>query len=372
MTRFFLIIALCCLFHSNLTFSEDRPDGAKTFNFGVVIPLTGDLADYGSAIRNGFELAKREFPERFNFIRFLYEDSRYDGKVAVSALHKLMATGEINLYYLWGVSPTEATLPIAAQHKLPVIAETTMKEATVGKPLVVRAARTGERIASALTAEIMRRGAKSVSFVTTDIPFYIDIRNHLEKKLISEGVIVVSSREVLPTESDFKNILLEKDLQRADLVGAFLLPSQLISFFRQSYQAKQSLRVFNADILDSQSIVDACPENINGTFFTQVGVTPEFRRRYLLAYGSDTQIGSAAQAYDVANILGELFNSAAAYSLTSDKIIEKVSRMAPRTGATGAFQYSENKDSGKEIRMPVSIKVVRNKKIETLVEDTGY
>jgi len=352
--------------------SAQSPEGpAKQFNVGIVVPLTGDLAEYGSAIRNGFELAKLQSPDKFNSIRFVYEDSRYDGKTAVEALQKLRSTNKINLYYLWGVSPTEAMLPIAASQKLAVIAETTVKEATVAKPLVIRAARTGERIAKALSAELAKRNVKSVSFIVTEIPFYTDILKHLTLYLKAEGIEIRKSQAVLPSQSDFKSFLLDRNSLAGEIMGVLLLPSQLITFYNQADQYRLPLKTFNADILDSQSIVEACPDNINGTFFTQVGVTPQFRETYTKKFGDDIQIGSAAQSFDVANLISDLFGSETNFG-GAEEIIERLSRISNRTGATGQFGYSETPDGGKEIRMPVSMKTVENKKITTISEDTGF
>jgi branched-chain amino acid transport system substrate-binding protein len=361
------VIYLCILF-GLVSFAQSE---TSKLNLGIIIPLTGDLAEYGTAIQNGFELARKENPEKLKNIEFSYEDSRYDGKTAVDALQKLKSTNTIDLYYLWGVSPTEAMLPIAAANKLPVIAETTVKEATVGKPFVIRAARTGERIASALVAEIKKRGITSVSFLVTEIPFYMDILRHLEVLLKAEGIAVKRSQEILPSENDFKSFLLDRSIDKNEALGVFLLPSQLITFYRQAAQAKLSLKTFSADIIDSQTIIDDCPENVNGTFFTQVGLTPKFRKLYSETYKNDIQIGSAAQSYDIARLVSELFKDSAS-KISKEEIIKIISSMPEQNGATGTFRYFETPDAGKEIRMPVSMKEVKNKKIVVITEDTGF
>ncbi len=341
------------------------------FKLGIIIPLSGDLAEYGTSIRNGFELARSEKPEKFSKINFVYEDSRYDGKTAAVALQNLSVLHAINLYYIWGVSPTEAVLPIAHAKKLPVLAETTVKEATVGKPLVVRAARTGERIANALAQEIDNRGIKSVSLIVTSIPFYTDIIKHLELDLKTRGIKVSKKDEVDVSQADFKPLLWKKKSHQDEAIGVFLLPAQLLSFYRQADQMKLKVQTFNADLLDSETLVSECPDSINGTFFDQIRVTDEFRKLYISKYGNDIQIGSAAQSYDIGMLVADLFGKMDK-KLTAEEVIERVSKMSPRQGATGQFKFTDTRDSGKEIRMPVSMKEVKGKKIVTLREDTGY
>jgi branched-chain amino acid transport system substrate-binding protein len=359
LSYFALTLTLC--FATSYSYAED----SQEFNLGIIIPLSGDLAEYGVAIKNGFELAKKVSPQDFTNIRFQYADSKYDGKTAVTALHELRALNQIQLYYLWGVSPTEATLPIAESFKLPVIAETTIKEATAGKELVVRAARTGERIGRALVEELERRGAKEFSMFITEIPFYTDILKHLEIAAKEKGISVKKIINVSTTESDFKTLIWKEKFKKDTFVGAFLLPSQLISFFKNLDQLKLSLQTFNADLIDSTSIINSSPDTINNTFFTEVGLDDEFRTKYVQEYSSDVHIGQAAQSYDLAMLVAKYFNNNHK-QLTPTEIISEFKKVKDYQGATGTFSYSESPDAGQELKMPVSLKEIRGKKIYLL------
>jgi ABC-type branched-subunit amino acid transport system substrate-binding protein len=92
-----------------------EPNTRSVFKVGAIIPLSGPLADYGDAVKNGFELARRDNPDFFNTVEFVYEDSKYDGKTSLSAFNALLARGDINLYYVWGVTPNETLLPILSK-----------------------------------------------------------------------------------------------------------------------------------------------------------------------------------------------------------------------------------------------------------------
>ena len=345
-------------------------DDTGRFNVGVIIPLTGDLADYGTSIQRGFDLATSGAPNRFSNVRFVFEDSRYDGSAAVTVLQKLKTSDDIDLYYAWGVSPTEAIIPIAEAGKLPLLVETTIKESTIKKNYVVRAARTGERIAQALAAEIAKRKFRSVTFLNTDIPFYDDILQHLQSLLSKANVKITRIDKILPSENDLRSHVLKLSKQKDDAVGAFLLPGQFVSFYKNVAQLKLSVHTFSADIIGSDSIIKDCPDTINGAFFTEVGITPDFRKLYTDKYGNDGHIGHAAQAYDIANLIGELFGNLK-QRIARDDIMRTIAQMPHRTGATGEFHYSDTPDGGKEIRVPVAMKEIKERKIETLTEDAG-
>ncbi len=272
--RGMLAALLCVIFIvSTSTYAETK----NSFNVGVIIPLTGDLADYGVSIQRGFELAVAQSPQQFSKVQFIFEDSRYDANTAVSALQKLRTTNDVDLYYAWGVSPTEAIIPITELNKLPLLVETTLKESTANKKYVVRAPRTGERIARSLAEQLSERKTKKVSLIVAEIPFYDDIINHLKVFLSAKGISVTRVRNILPSENDVRAYLPELIRENEDAIGVFLLPAQIISFYKRASETNLALPTFSADIIGSESIIKDCPESVNGTFFTAVGVTPEFR-----------------------------------------------------------------------------------------------
>ena len=246
--RFFAISLLCLAI---LCCEQAKAEPAKNFKVGVIIPLSGDLASYGTSIQRGFELAKSESSEQFSKIDFVFEDSRYDANTAVSALQKLRSSDQVDLFYAWGVSPTEAIIPIAESNKLPLIVETTLKESTAKKNYVVRAARTGERIAQALVNEISERKIERVSLIVAEIPFYIDIVKHLKILLPKKGVAISHVRSILPTENDIRPYVAELNKKDNVAIGVFLLPAQIVSFYRRLAELRLNPQTFSADIIGS-------------------------------------------------------------------------------------------------------------------------
>lgn len=367
-----MCIAACIWLVLNLVIvSNAVAQGRDVFTVGIIIPLTGDLADYGTSIQRGFELAVSQSPQQFSNIKFTFDDSRYDANTAVSALNKMRATNKVDLYYAWGVSPTEAIIPITEASKLPLLVETTLKESTANKRYVVRAARTGERIAQALADQLRERKVKSVSLIVADIPFYQDIVKHLNSLLPENGVKIIQVKDILPSENDMRTYVLELKKHEEDAIGVLLLPAQIVSFYKRAAEMKLTVQTFGADIIGSESVIKDCPDNVNGTFFTEVGISTDFRTLYSQKFGSDGHIGHAAQAFDVANLVRDLFGKLE-QKISSDDVIKAITQISPRKGATGAFRFSDTSDGGKELRMPVAMRIIKEKRIETVVEDTKF
>jgi ABC-type branched-subunit amino acid transport system substrate-binding protein len=93
------------IFLSIITVASSQSNAEDTkshdFTIGVSIPLTGDLAEYGSAVRNGIEFAKSRFHGEFEHIHLIFEDNRYDGKTSLTIFQKFQARN-VALIYSWG------------------------------------------------------------------------------------------------------------------------------------------------------------------------------------------------------------------------------------------------------------------------------
>ena len=70
------LIALLLLFQG-ISFAEDLP----TYKIGISAPLSGPLSEYGVAAKNGFLLARKQHPNVFKNIEFLFEDNQYQGNL---------------------------------------------------------------------------------------------------------------------------------------------------------------------------------------------------------------------------------------------------------------------------------------------------
>ncbi len=338
--------------------------GHSSFRLGAIVPLTGPLADYGAAVRNGFELARREHPGAFKGVEIIYQDSSYDGKTALNAFNALFARGDIDLYYVWGVTPNEALLPVLAARGLPVISETTLKSSMVGRSLAIRAAPTGDMTARVLSAELLRRGYRSIGMLLVDIPYYQDIVQALGGYLRQGGASLEIVDTLSPDASDFRTIIARSKSKRHDAIGVFLLSDQILTYYRQATALRFAVPTFGASIHDSQELINRAGPGVEGALFVGYDVEPAFRDRWLALFKDDARMGCGANAYDTALVIGELFGAGKGHGLTSAAIIARFATVSQRRGVSGEFGYAETADGGKHFDLPLSIRVVRNGRIE--------
>ena len=79
---------------------------------GILDDLAAGRIDTAEAGRR-IEAAKRDHPDLFKNVEFLYEDSAWDAKTSVSAFNRLRNEPGVGLIYNWGNPTTEAIAPLA-------------------------------------------------------------------------------------------------------------------------------------------------------------------------------------------------------------------------------------------------------------------
>lgn len=337
---------LCLLFVVATAVAEP---GNRKFVVGLILPLSGELADYGEALRHGFELAQEEEPERFRHLELRYQDSQYDQKTALNAFNSLEQQGDVDLYHTWGVSPNETILPIANQRGRPVLAETSMRSAAAGRPFVVRAARTGYDAAEKLMQAFARRKWDRVGVIVTQIPYYTDIVDALKEFGPKYGVQIDVVAEVTPSEQDFRSIVTKNKSKDFDAFGPLLLLNQVLTFCEQANIIQFTKPMFGAHIHNSLEGMKRCLPLSEGVLFPGQVVSTEFHHRYTAKYGTDLRLDSAAHSYETAKIIAELFGHDRSFEYTAQQILDRLKTVNRPTSSVGAYQYSETSEGGKAI-----------------------
>jgi len=321
----------------------------RKFVVGLILPLSGELADYGEALRHGFELAEEENPELFSHLELRYQDSQYDQKTALSAFGRLEQQGDVKLYHTWGVSPNETILPLANQRERPVLAETSMRSAAVNRPFVVRAAITGYDAAEMLVEGFSKKKWKRVGLVVTQIPYYTDIVDALKELGAKAGIRVEVVAEVTPTEQDFRSIILKSKGKNFDAIGPLLLLNQILTFCEQANAIKFASPMFGAHIHNSLDGMKRCMPLSDGVIFPGQVVGKDFYDRYVKKYHTDLRIDAAAHSYETAKIIAELFGNDKSYQHTTREILEYLKTVKRSESSVGPYQYSETTEGGKAI-----------------------
>jgi len=243
----YILVFICAIVVVHPAIGDDNQNP----RIGIITFLSGPNATIGTAIRNGIELARHQRPELLANIDFQYEDDQCDPKLDISAYRKL--TNGRRLDVLFGIGPAMVNVlwPYVERDKIPFINFNFEAASVVGKPLVVRAMNHTGQYQQALASYLTNHDKSG------DYPVIVGEHPFLQamSRSLSEAVgrqhAVREVATVLPTETDFRALILKIRAYKDRPVGLFLFPESLIAFLKQARGLGFSASYFGTDLCES-------------------------------------------------------------------------------------------------------------------------
>jgi len=327
-----------------------------TFKVGVSLPLTGPLAEYGEAVRNGIDLAIEDQPGLRNKIKFIYEDNSYDAKKAVGTLQKLVDFDGVNLLLVWGNEPALSVAPVAEQRRVPTIAIAQYAQVAANRNYVIRFINNGDQYSETLLGYLRKENITRIGIVKSELSFFNMLTDGLERLKGSEQIEVVDS--LLPSETDFRPTILKLRTKNFDILGLYLISPQVGLFFKQANELGLRARTFGATPFESKGVIASAWSLMDGAVYTHNAVTPKFTKRYTARFKNDMQLAYAANAYDFATITGTLLLEKHDLS-TPQAILAAYSSVNPGNGASGAYRFVDSSDQGKHFEFDIVVRRIQ-------------
>jgi ABC-type branched-subunit amino acid transport system substrate-binding protein len=334
---------------------SDRSD------IGMIVPLTGFVAEYGVAVRNGVELYKSDNPEKCGGVRFLWDDAQYDGPKTVSAFRSFLTKGT-RLQYVWGSAPAEIAVPLAEKAKQPlfVLAEI---ETVQNRQFAFNMTNPAEDFSKYLVAELRRRGHKRLAIVKAEYVYFDRLVEGIRGALkADESVTVVASFQ--PGETNFRPTITKIAGGSYDAVGIYLNPDQGVLFLRQMAEQRIKLPAFGSTNFGSRKVIQDSQGTMEGALFSDTYVRADFRRRYADIFTDDSYVATAAQSYDMARVICGLPQGSEGQTLAA-----QISSTAPFDGASGRVSISGSIPEGRFLRFPVAVNVVESGQVKGVSVD---
>jgi ABC-type branched-subunit amino acid transport system substrate-binding protein len=296
---------LLLIFLINIAHAEDTLKHRVT-RIGVSVPLTGDLVEYGSAVKNGIELAKLESPESFKGLSFVYEDNQYEASKAVTAFNKLKNFDKVDLIFNWGEPTLGAIAPIAEQQKFPVLAMSLDQKPAEGNEFVLLTINYAEQYAQKLTQYLRSKGLKRIGILQTEDPFLNSMVDGIRLNL-KDGESVEVFATFKPGDADFKTQIARLKHASFDVIGVYLFSGQVSTFFRQASSMKFKTHFFGTDFFESRTEITQSNGGMEGAVYPNLKIPEEFSRKYLEKHGNDAQVAYAYNAYEFARTSALVF-----------------------------------------------------------------
>ena len=324
---------------------------------GVVLPLSGDMAEFGDAARHGLEMATVDLPALTAKYDFIYEDSRYDPVQSAASVRKLITVDRVDLLIIWGEYPALATMEAIEQSRIPCMALALDSDAAKGKEYVVRLLNSADDYVKPMLAFLQGKGHTKIGIIFTEDPYFARLIESIRENLKSpEDLLFVE--QVPFGQADFRSIIARMRNRGVDAVAVYLFPGQGSTFFRQARAMQFRAQFFGADTFESRTEIASAEGGMEGAVYSHNTAGEKFHSRYMSVYGSDQQLPYAAISYASGEILAGVSSRLTDSSSPREmmKVLKGLGEMD--SDAVGNLQaVSTGNDS--YFRFPVAVKEIK-------------
>jgi ABC-type branched-subunit amino acid transport system substrate-binding protein len=354
-----LSITFFFIFHST---SQANSEPIKV---GVLIPLSGIVADYGEALKNGLELAQSEIPEHTRkTVEFIYEDTRYDSKVSLSAYNKLVRNDRVDLTYIFGTNAAAILAPLSELNKIPTIVLSGEPFVAGGRKYVLDFHNRLEDIALSTLMYLRSKGHHKFGIVKTEVQYLESLVGALQSNLNAQESLVIIDSFQPDANPNLNSTVMKVKRGLAnneyDSIGVFLLTGQISSFYQKMAHYKINPITFGSDVLGQLDEMKKAGPTATGGIFATINTSDAFSKKYFDKFKKTTHLQYAANTYDLVKLLyAEL--SSSAKKLTAEEILTKLENTKLTSGASGDFYFlnesqTKLKNPGKRLIFQIAIK----------------
>lgn len=323
-------------------------------SIGAVLPLTGNIAQYGEYMKQGIELAIEDALKagliQKNECRIFIEDAQADPRKSVDAFKKL-----INVNNIIGCIPatsgvTLAMMPIANSNNVVLINASAISTQIDEAPdyvfsVLPNAGFEGKYLAEISYDELDKRNA-SVIF-RNDQSGNSFKENYVEKfKELGGNVLYVDGHE--PNINDFRPYISKiKIYDNIDVIFVASWGPEVATFAKQAAELGLNKQIITYETFNSPEVLRIAGESANGVVFC----APEFdenseepriaslREKVKKKYGQDEMNYYIASHYDAMMLMLEGINSGAK---TGEGMRTYIEGLNQYSGVTGIIKFDEN------------------------------
>mgnify|MGYP000893561238 CR=1 FL=1 len=341
---------------------------AQSIKIGVVGPLSGDLATYGTSVKNAVELYFKELNARGGIntkegnvkVELIPLDDKGDANEAVNAVRRLITRDGVTAIIGTTTSgPMRAAAPIANSMKVPMLSPTATQEGlTAIGPYIFRTCFVDDfqgKVMAKFAHEQLKLSRVAILYENTDT-YSTGLANSFKEYFVKLGGTIVATEAYGKSDQDFSAQLtrIRRSGAQAVYTPVYYTAAGLIA--KQARQLGLNVPLLGPDGFDSDKLLDIGGDAIVGSYFTnhysplsKDPLAVEFQQKYRAAYGK-TPDALAALAWDAAAVMADAIEKAlATRNMTDlqglrDGIRQALSGLKDFHGVTGYITFDENRD----------------------------
>lgn len=256
----------------SVTFIMYSCETEKAINIGVVVPLTGDYAEYGKNIKTALEVGLEDISKMNNQYKYrlIFEDDQAQPKTAVSAINKLIYTDKVK-YMIGGFTSASsvAMYPIAEKNKVILFSpSSSTPELSENTPYFFRNWPSDEIQAKEYASYTYNDfGKKKVSTVYSISDYGVFANKFFCETFSSLGGEILGQYGYYPNTKDFKTMISKIISENPDAVWLFGYYSEMGVFLKQAKNLGLNTQFFGQEGIEGEDLIETAGDGANGLIY---------------------------------------------------------------------------------------------------------
>ena len=256
----------------NSGIQKNTTEKNSPIKIGALLPLSGDLAEYGESGKQGLTIALEEFKTNHKDLScdIVIEDDKADVKVALSSLNKLITNDNVKIVV--GAMASGVTLGIAPtvnEKKIILIAPTsTASDVTNAGDYIFRVcvsdAYEGKSMADYIASNFKD---KRVGVVYINNDYGVGLKKNFVESATAAKLNIVLENGYNPTQKDFRSIINKLKSEKVDLLYIVAQKEQ-IDFFSQCKEQNYKPQFTGSTMVEDNDLLIKLGDFLNGTLYT--------------------------------------------------------------------------------------------------------
>jgi branched-chain amino acid transport system substrate-binding protein len=332
------------------------PAAAKTSpRVGVILPLTGNAAVYGVALRNGIELARSADREPLDLI---YEDDRGQGVDSIAAARKLIDLQKVPAIIGGAMSSTaEPIIPICTKQQVVLVSPTATNASltTMGK-YFFRLWPSDNYDGKVMAETAFRNlGLRRVAILFVNAAYGAGIADVFEQNFRSLGGTVVAREGYTQGATDFRTALTKIAGTKPD---AIFVPGYIVEVTQILKQARElaiKARFLGGNTFYDPKLIEIAGPAAEGAVFSYPTYDAASRdpviEAFVAAYKKKYNVEPdtfAAQGYDTYRVLRQALATGAR---SGTEIASALRSMPEYDGPGGRIKFQPDGNVEKPLRL---------------------
>ena len=325
---------------------------SKEIKIGVITTLSGELANYGTAVRNATELAAKEINSNGGIngekIKLIFEDSTCNSASAVSAVNKLIAVDKVDL--LAGPMCSSVLLaiaPLIEKQKTPIISSSaTSPDVTNSGDYVFRDVASDNLRAKFFADYIYNMDKiKEIAIIYPNDDATVAYIGFFKKEFAQLGGKTLDEEVYTKGAADMRTQLIKIKNSQAPAVFVPNWPIELANILKESKELDVNVKFYEGfEIMSDPQIKQIAGDLANGITYIQAAdanntEAQQFKVNYQKEYGAGVPF-YAAESYDIILLYAKALKNDSNISQVKDELY----KIKNFDGASGTITFDANGD----------------------------